>query len=80
MNRNELIYREIRHVDEQGKEIAKVLNGAIEVNRGELANSELFHAIRKLRPGEIYTSAISSPMRLAMPVYDTTGAKLSTIR
>ena len=33
LNRNELIYRQVRYVDNQGREIAKVLDGAIDPNR-----------------------------------------------
>jgi hypothetical protein len=33
MNHNELIYRQVRYVDSQGQEIAKVTNGAIDPNR-----------------------------------------------
>src|SRR5215470_2762918 len=71
INRNELIYHQIRYVDDQGREIAKVVDGAIDQNREDLSNSQIFQATRKLPPGEMYRSPIGPLMTFAIPVYET---------
>ena len=77
INRNELIYRQIRYIDDQGREIAKVVDGAIDQHHEDLSNSQIFQATRKLPPGEMYRSSVSPLMTFAIPVYETNASKQS---
>jgi signal transduction histidine kinase len=73
MNRNELIYRQVRYVDNQGREIAKVADGAIEPNRIDVSSTPFFAAVKELPPGGMYASPPSPALTYALPVYDTSG-------
>jgi signal transduction histidine kinase len=73
MNHNELIYREVRYVDNQGREIAKVANGAIDSNRIDVSSAPFFQALKQLPRGAMYASPASWAMTYALPVYDTGG-------
>jgi signal transduction histidine kinase len=73
MNRNEAVYRQVRYVDDQGREIAKVADGAIDSNLQDVSKNPLFQAARRLKPGEMYSSPPGPTMTYAMPVYDTSG-------
>src|SRR5271169_3116983 len=55
MNHNELIYRQVRYVDNQGREIAKVADGAVEPNRTNVS-TPFFAAVKELPPGGMYVS------------------------
>ena len=77
INRNELIYRQIRYIDDQGREIAKIVDGAIDQNREDLSNSQIFQPTRKLPPGEMYRSPTGPLMTFAIPVYETSASKQS---
>ena len=48
INRNELIYRQVRYVDSQGQEIAKVTDGAINPNRTDVSGAPFFQAVRQV--------------------------------
>ena len=71
MNHNELIYRQVRYVDSQGQEIAKVTNGAIDPNRTDVSGAPFFQAVRQVPNGGMYASAAGPAMTYALPVYDT---------
>jgi len=73
MNRNERVYRQVRYVDDQGREIAKVADGVIDSNRGDVSNDPFFQAAKQLNSGEMYSSQPGPMMTYAMPVYDTSG-------
>ena len=75
MNHNELIYRQVRYVDSQGREIAKVANGATDPNRTDVSNAPFFRAVEQLPKGEMYASPASPAMTYALAVYDTSGGE-----
>jgi signal transduction histidine kinase/CheY-like chemotaxis protein len=72
-NSAELIYPEVRYVDQQGQEVAKVVEGAIRGDRGQAGDRPFFLAARKLGPGKTYLSPIGPTMVYAMPVYQGSG-------
>jgi signal transduction histidine kinase len=75
INRNELIYRQVRYVDNQGLEIAKVTNGAIDPNRRDVSAAAFFQAVKRLPNSGMYASPTSGDMTYALPVYDTSGGE-----
>jgi signal transduction histidine kinase len=75
INRNELIYRQVRYVDNQGREIAKVLDGAIDSNRTDVTASPVFQAVKQLPRDGMYTSPAGPAMTYALPIYDTSGGQ-----
>ena len=75
INRNELIYRQVRYVDNQGREIAKVLDGAIDSNRTDVAASPFFQAVKQLPRDGMYTSPAGPAMTYALPIYDTSSGQ-----
>jgi len=75
MNHNELIYRQVRYVDNQGREIAKVANGAIDPNRTDVSSAPFFQVLKQLPHGAMYASPASPAMTYALPVYDTSGGE-----
>lgn len=60
---------QVRYVDQQGEEIAKVVRGQISNDRGRVAEAPFFTAVKHLSPGEVYLSPISPQMVYAIPVY-----------
>ena len=77
MNRNELIYRQVRYVDSQGREIAKVLDGAINPDRGDVSAAPFFQAVKPLPRDGMYASPPNAAMTYALPIYDTSGGQQS---
>ena len=75
MNHNELIYRQVRYVDNQGREIAKVLDGAIDPNRTDVSAAPFFRAVKQLPRDGMYASPDSTAMTYALPIYDTSGGQ-----
>jgi signal transduction histidine kinase len=75
INRNELIYRQVRYVDNQGREIAKVLDGAIDSNRTDVTASPFFQAVKQLPRDGMYASPAGPAMTYALPIYDTSGGQ-----
>jgi signal transduction histidine kinase len=75
INRNELIYRQVRYVDDKGREVAKVGNGAIDPHRADVSDRPFFQAAKRLAPGEIYASPTGPMMTCAMPVYEASGGE-----
>ena len=75
MNHNELIYRQVRYVDNQGREIAKVLDGAIDPNRNDVSAAPFFRAVKQLPRDGMYASPDSTAMTYALPIYDTSGGQ-----
>ncbi|MCP4286019.1 MAG: HAMP domain-containing protein, partial [Gammaproteobacteria bacterium] len=70
-NSVEQIYLQIRYIHPEGEEIAKVLEGQISSDRGQVAEVPFFYAAKQLEPDEIYMSPIGPQMMYAMPVYQT---------
>src|SRR5215831_731707 len=68
-NSIELIYHQVRYVDQGGDEVAKVVKGQISSDRGKVAATSFFAALQHLGPGEPYVSALAPTMISAMPVY-----------
>jgi signal transduction histidine kinase len=75
MNHNELIYRQVRYVDNQGREIAKVANGAIDPNRADVSADPFFRTVKQLPHDGMYASPAAPTMTYALPVYDTSGGR-----
>ena len=75
INRNELIYRQVSYVDNQGLEIAKVTDGAINPNRRDVSAAGFFQAVKRLPNGGMYASPTGGDMTYALPVYDTSGGE-----
>ncbi|PYM91415.1 MAG: hypothetical protein DME04_19235 [Candidatus Rokuibacteriota bacterium] len=68
-NSVELIYPEVRYVDQRGDEIAKVLDGQIRSDRGHVADAPFFAVVKRSRPNETYLSPVAARMTYAIPVY-----------
>src|SRR5918996_5541868 len=68
-NSIDLIYPQIRYVDPQGEEVAKIVKGQISSDRGLVAEAPFFGAVKDLPPGETYLSPEGPTMTYAMPVY-----------
>ena len=75
MNHNELIYRQVRYVDGEGREIAKITDGAIDPNRTDVSGATFFRATKQLPNGGMYASPTGPTMTYALPVYDTSGGE-----
>ena len=71
-NSVESIYSRLRYVDERGQEIAKVADGLIADDLGNVADTAFFAATSELAPGEVYLSPPNPSMTIAMPVYELT--------
>src|SRR5712692_3838340 len=68
-NNIELIYPEVRYVDQRGDEIAKVVDGQIKSDRGHVADAPFFSVVKGLGPGATYLSPVGARMTYAIPVY-----------
>src|SRR3989449_4056061 len=68
-NSVELIYPEVRYVDQRGDEIAKVLDGQIRSDRGHVADAPFFAVVKQSSPNETYLSPVAARMTYAIPVY-----------
>src|SRR5919106_3735191 len=65
-NSIELVYPQIRYVDPQGEEVAKIVKGQISSDRGLVAEAPFFGAVKDLPPGETYLSPEGPTMTYAM--------------
>src|SRR6266511_2392134 len=65
-NSIELIYPQIRYVDQHGHEVAKVVKSQISNDRGRVVEAPFFLAGNHLPPGEIYRSPVGPMMTFAM--------------
>jgi signal transduction histidine kinase/CheY-like chemotaxis protein len=74
-NSVEHIYDQVRYVDADGREVAKVIEGRIVEDREDASRQPFFAAIERLRPGEAYLSPVGQTMVFAMPVYQPGGEK-----
>ena len=72
-NSIELIYPEVRYVDERGDEIAKVVDGRIRDDRVHIRNAPFFAVLKRLRSDEAYLSPVAARMIYAIPVYQSGG-------
>jgi signal transduction histidine kinase/CheY-like chemotaxis protein len=72
-NSIELIYPEVRFVDERGDEIAKVVDGYIRDDRVHVGGAPFFAVVKRLKPGEAYLSPVAARMIYAIPVYQSGG-------
>jgi signal transduction histidine kinase/CheY-like chemotaxis protein len=68
-NNVELIYPAVRYVDQRGDEIAKVVDGQIQKDRGHVADAPFFSAVQRLGPGDTYLSPVGTRMTYAIPVH-----------
>jgi signal transduction histidine kinase/CheY-like chemotaxis protein len=72
-NSIELVYPQVRYVDQHGEEIAKIVESKISSERGQVAEAPFFTAVKRLPPGETYLSPFGPKMIYAMPVYQPGG-------
>jgi signal transduction histidine kinase/CheY-like chemotaxis protein len=72
-NSIELIYPQIRYVDQYGEEVAKIVESKISSDRGQVTETPYFTAVKQLPPGETYLSPLEPKMTYAMPVYQPGG-------
>ena len=72
-NSIELIYPQIRYVDQYGEEVAKIVESKISSDRGQVTETPFFTAVKQLPPGETYLSPLEPKMTYAMPVYQPGG-------
>ncbi len=72
-NSIELVYPQVRYVDQNGEEIAKVVEGRVRSDRGQVADAPFFAATKRLGPGEAHLSPVGSRMTYAMPIYQPAG-------
>jgi signal transduction histidine kinase/CheY-like chemotaxis protein len=68
-NSVELIYPQIRFVDHHGEEAAKIVEGRINSEHGQVADTPFFTAVKHLGAGETYLSPTGPVMIYAIPVY-----------
>ena len=68
-NSIELIYPQVRFVDQRGEETAKIVEGRISSDHGQVADNPFFTAVKQLGAGETYLSPLGPVMVYAMPVY-----------
>ncbi len=68
-NSIDLIYPQVRYVDQRGEEIAKVVEGRIGSDRGPVTEASFFTGVKQLAPGEAYLSPVGPTMVYAMPIY-----------
>ncbi|MFQ5974390.1 MAG: hypothetical protein ACE5Q3_18870, partial [Alphaproteobacteria bacterium] len=61
-NSIELTYRQLRYVDDQGQEIAKIVDGRIADRLGGVTTDAFFENGRDLGPGEVYLSPTAAEM------------------
>jgi signal transduction histidine kinase/DNA-binding response OmpR family regulator len=72
-NSIELIYPQIRYVDQYGEEVAKIVESKISSDRGQVTETPYFTAVKQLPPGETYLSPLGPKMTYAVPVYQPGG-------
>ena len=68
-NHVELVYPQVRYVDPDGQEIAKILDGQVRSDRGPVADAPFFLAARQAASDRPYLSPVGTRMTYAMPVY-----------
>jgi signal transduction histidine kinase len=78
-NSIELIYPQVRFVDHQGQEIAKVVNGRIVSDRGQVSTQPFFVALTQLKLDETYLSPLDTTRVYAMPVYQPGGSSRTPV-
>jgi signal transduction histidine kinase/CheY-like chemotaxis protein len=66
-NSIELLYLQVRYLDDRGEEIVKVVKDQITSNLGQVTDAPFFLAVKQLGPGEFYQSPIGPQMVYAMP-------------
>jgi signal transduction histidine kinase/CheY-like chemotaxis protein len=76
----DLVYPQVRYVDPDGEEIAKVADGQVRMDRTRLGDAPFFVAARAARPGQAYLSPVATQMTYAMPVYQLTEGQPSTFQ
>jgi signal transduction histidine kinase/CheY-like chemotaxis protein len=72
-NSIDLVYTQIRYVDPQGEEVAKVVKSQISSERGRVAEAPFFLPVKDLPAGETYLSPVGPTMIYAMPAYQPGG-------
>jgi signal transduction histidine kinase len=66
-NSIEVIYLQVRYVDDRGEEIAKVIKDRIASERSRVADAVFFHAVKELEAGQVYRSSVGPQMVYATP-------------
>ncbi|MCP4284254.1 MAG: HAMP domain-containing protein, partial [Gammaproteobacteria bacterium] len=78
-NSVEQTYLQVRYLNPEGEEIAKVVEGQISSDRDQVADVPFFYAAKQLGPDEVYASPIGPQMVYAMPVYQTEIGSSATV-
>ncbi|MCZ6873445.1 MAG: response regulator, partial [bacterium] len=73
-NSIELIYPQVRFVDYNGMEVAKVRDGRIRGDRQHVEGAAFFAAVKGGSPEQTYLSATAAERIYAMPVYQASSA------
>jgi signal transduction histidine kinase len=79
MNRNETIYRQVRYIDDKGREVAKITAGRIDPNRTDVSDRPFFHAAKQLPPSGMYVSPTGPMMTYAIPIYEASGGEQASV-
>jgi putative methionine-R-sulfoxide reductase with GAF domain len=66
-NSIEVIYLQVRYVDDRGEEIAKVIKDRIASERSRATDAVFFHAVKELEAGQVYRSSVGPQMVYATP-------------
>lgn len=72
-NSMEPVYLQVRYIDQQGREIAKVVDNAIGQDLAQVAEAPFFSATKRLAASDVYLSPVAPTMQYAMPVYRPEG-------
>ncbi|MGI9450399.1 MAG: HAMP domain-containing protein, partial [Geminicoccaceae bacterium] len=68
----DLVYPKVRYVDDQGVEVAAIIDNEISRELSNVADEPYFEAVSR-DPGDFYSSPIGESMVMAIPVYEFAG-------
>jgi signal transduction histidine kinase/DNA-binding response OmpR family regulator len=78
-NSMEVVYPQVRFIDQHGQEVAKIVKGQISNDRVNVATVPFFTAVQRLEPGETYVSPLGATMTQAILVYQTGSEERSPV-
>jgi len=73
-NSIELIYPQVRYIDNTGIEVVKVSEGELRSDLGQVRDTAYFTAAASVRPDELYLSKLGPSMIYAAPVYESSAS------
>jgi len=74
-NSVELVYPQVRYIDQEGMEIVKVIEGEISTRHLRVADAPFFTAAKGLEHGALYRSPRGPRMVYALPVHSADGSE-----